>query len=246
MFEWFPIENQNCHEQKICQNKKRQTDDSPGGRNSTKNWKQTLPIWHLLLEQFLLLGKKNTIFHENTTHPRAPPKAIPPFANYERNPGKSSVGKGCSGCVPKVWWNNLRHLKQPPSFVNSNRIGNDTPNTSRWVFWHLTHWKFLQKTLVGLVTHAHQTWSILTENFGTKCLQYLKTPPPRHGYLATAQKFVYQSTVFRIIKFPIINFVVSSVELTTISGEKNNWKTSKNRPHRSRNSPQVTPTWLAW
>lgn len=36
---------------------------------------------------FSCLEKKNTIFHENTTHPRAPPKAIPPFANYERNPG---------------------------------------------------------------------------------------------------------------------------------------------------------------
>ena len=32
----------------------------------------------------------------------------PPFAHYERNPFTAPVGKGCSGCVPKVCWNNLR------------------------------------------------------------------------------------------------------------------------------------------
>ena len=33
------------------------------------------------------------------THPQGTPQAIP-LANYERNPCKKPVGKGCSGCVP--------------------------------------------------------------------------------------------------------------------------------------------------
>ena len=45
-----------------------------------------------------------------TTHPWSTPQAITRFANYERIPLYQPIGKGCSGCVPKVCWNNLRFL----------------------------------------------------------------------------------------------------------------------------------------
>ena len=48
------------------------------------------------------------MFRKVTTHTRS--TGHHPFANYERIPLYQPIGKGCSGYVPKVCWNDLRFL----------------------------------------------------------------------------------------------------------------------------------------
>ena len=83
-----------------CRNNGLQLDQAFGSWRDSK-----LPAAH-----FSRMGN----FQENCNTPRYhTPQPIPLYSQLwkeSRNPESYPVGKGCSGCVPKVWCNNLRKL----------------------------------------------------------------------------------------------------------------------------------------
>ena len=81
---------------------------------------------HLCLRGTNLLGGwTNPYSKKITTHPDiAHRSAIPETANYERDPQSSLFVKVFFGCVPKVCWNNLRHMQnmRPSNWIISPRL----------------------------------------------------------------------------------------------------------------------------
>ena len=115
---------------------------------------------HLCLRGTNLLGGwTNPYSKKITTHPDiAHRSAIPETANYERDPQSSLFVKVFFGCVPKVCWNNLRHMQnmRPSNWIISPRLRVKIKHiwvaTRNEVNWVLSGFVFLVYTRnVGLL-----------------------------------------------------------------------------------------------
>ena len=70
MFEWFPHWNQNCYEQKICQNKKRQPKRLSRWKKEHQKLETNFTNMAPAIGTISPAWTKNVIFHENYNTPR--------------------------------------------------------------------------------------------------------------------------------------------------------------------------------
>ena len=107
-------------------------------------WVSFWGLWAYFQGLWLLVSGGSTwnLCKKVTTHPRAHPFGTPPsLATYWKESRlRKPVGKGCSGCVPNVCWNNLRNPNsQLLPQENWSHQGGSVTTRLRWHgrYWYL-------------------------------------------------------------------------------------------------------------